>query len=132
MEDFRGIGWRSSCSRCVGSKFVCDEHRGVAVPTDTPLPTDLVQRMEALVRGMVRPNTQHWSGDYTEARAIYALLPNPDLPAARELVLKACKSWAGSEWDNRVRNGEEDGSDRVNIALAAIEYGRSLARAGDA
>ena len=100
--------------------------------TDTPLSADLVKRMETLVRSMVRSETQHWSGDYTEARAIVAILPDLDLPVARELVLKACKSWAGSEWDDRVRNGNEDDSDRVKIALAALKYGRSLARAGDA
>lgn len=28
LASFRGKGWQAECVKCVGSRFVCDEHRG--------------------------------------------------------------------------------------------------------
>lgn len=91
----------------------------VATPQPTPqadTKPDLTARMEALVRAMVRPNTMHWGGDYTEARAIVALLPEPVDPDTEEA--------------ERIAYEMQEALPR-DLVEAGIKRGRALALAGE-
>jgi hypothetical protein len=109
----------------------------------TPQPTpqagtkpDVTARMEALVRRMAgEPGRQLIAasdGDYAEARAIVALLPepvDPDLIEARKLAAVWSESQDVSH--SHYLDGHMDDSAEVRGMVAAIARGRELALAGE-
>lgn len=85
-------------SYCAGedSDVISPMAQGWRIRNVTPAPTAaetvdpaLVARMVVLVRGMARPATAFWGGNYSIARAIAAELPDPvdpDEQYARDLI----------------------------------------------
>jgi len=98
-----------------------------------PIPPEVVERMVAFVRACdhISLPTDGWQ--FTEARAIVALLPepvDPDLVEARELAAVASEKLS-HPWAPKIRAGEKDDAPQagVSLALAAIRRGRALAAA---
>jgi len=105
--------------------------------TAPPVPAELVERMEKLVREVaVRWSLNTISKITAEARAIVALLPepvDPDLLLAREIVAKEFERQTGCDWSeigDRFRAGEHDDYLEVRSALSAIRRTREIERAG--
>ena len=94
---------------------------------------ELVERCVTLVRKVA---TWTWvahssaAEDYAEARDIVSLLPkpiDPDLIEARKIVNRHART-ANGDWANNFLSGDADNTYPVQAALAAIKYGKTLAR----
>lgn len=114
-------------------------------PEESAISNELINRMEAFVRDMAvkgfgcDPQTTIYmtAGQFDEARAIVAELPQPVDPDLLEARAAAGDALAGytngyqtyaSGVINAVRTGNDDDHPTVVAALAAIKRGRALER----